>query len=53
MKVFVAGGSGAIGVPLIRELVAAGHRVGYLLKSRVTDVTEFIDTVERIEVRRA
>ena len=27
MNVFVAGGSGAIGVPLIRQLVAAGHQV--------------------------
>lgn len=30
------------------ELVAAGESVGYLLKSRVTDVAEFIETVERI-----
>ncbi len=30
------------------ELLARGQRVGYLLKSRVTDVAEFIDTVERI-----
>jgi DNA-binding NarL/FixJ family response regulator len=30
------------------ELLAGGERVGYLLKSRVTDVDEFIDTVERI-----
>jgi DNA-binding NarL/FixJ family response regulator len=30
------------------ELLAGGKRIGYLLKSRVTDVTEFIDTVERI-----
>jgi nucleoside-diphosphate-sugar epimerase len=27
MNVFIAGGSGAIGVPLIRQLVAAGHQV--------------------------
>src|SRR5919106_1387396 len=27
MKVFVAGASGAIGKPLIRQLVAAGHEV--------------------------
>ena len=27
MNVFVAGGSGAIGVPLIRVLVANGHQV--------------------------
>ena len=27
------------------ELLAGGERVGYLLKSRVTDVAEFIETV--------
>ena len=30
------------------ELLAGGKRLGYLLKSRVTDLAEFIDTVERI-----
>jgi DNA-binding NarL/FixJ family response regulator len=30
------------------ELLSSGQRVGYLLKSRVTDVGEFIETVERI-----
>lgn len=30
------------------ELLAAGQRVGYLLKSRVTDVDQFTDTVGRI-----
>jgi len=30
------------------ELLATGQRIGYLLKSRVTDVEEFIETVERI-----
>jgi DNA-binding NarL/FixJ family response regulator len=30
------------------ELLAGGERVGYLLKSRVTNVAEFIDTVRRI-----
>ncbi len=30
------------------ELLAGGERTGYLLKSRVTDVTEFLDTVGRI-----
>jgi len=30
------------------ELLAGGRRVGYLLKSRVTDVADFIETVERI-----
>jgi DNA-binding NarL/FixJ family response regulator len=30
------------------DLLAGGGRLGYLLKSRVTDVAEFIDTVKRI-----
>jgi DNA-binding NarL/FixJ family response regulator len=30
------------------ELLASGRGIGYLLKSRVADVTEFIDTLERI-----
>jgi DNA-binding NarL/FixJ family response regulator len=30
------------------ELLASGERSGYLLKSRVTDVGEFIETLERI-----
>ncbi|MCV7302666.1 response regulator transcription factor [Mycobacterium barrassiae] len=30
------------------DLLAAGDRVGYLLKSRVTDVTDFIDSLERV-----
>jgi DNA-binding NarL/FixJ family response regulator len=30
------------------ELLAGGHGVGYLLKRRVTDVEEFIETLERI-----
>ncbi|HEY6606930.1 MAG TPA: response regulator transcription factor [Gaiellaceae bacterium] len=30
------------------ELLAGGERSGYLLKTRVTDVDEFIDTLERI-----
>ena len=30
------------------ELVASGEGVGYLLKSRVTDVAEFVDAVERV-----
>jgi DNA-binding NarL/FixJ family response regulator len=29
-------------------LLASGKRSGYLLKSRVTDVDEFVDTLERI-----
>jgi serine/threonine-protein kinase PknK len=31
------------------DLLANGHRTGYLLKSRVTDVTEFVDTLKRVE----
>ena len=30
------------------DLLASGERSGYLLKRRVTDVVEFVDTVERI-----
>jgi serine/threonine-protein kinase PknK len=30
------------------ELLASGRGIGYLLKSRISDVTEFIDTVERV-----
>jgi DNA-binding NarL/FixJ family response regulator len=30
------------------ELLASGRRIGYLLKSRVTDVGEFVDTLQRI-----
>ncbi len=33
MNVFVAGGSGAIGIPLVRALVSAGHRVTALTRS--------------------
>jgi len=33
MKVFVAGGSGTIGIPLVRGLVAAGHQVTALTRS--------------------
>jgi DNA-binding NarL/FixJ family response regulator len=35
------------------ELLAAGQRVGYLLKSRVTDVAEFAETVGRIAAGRS
>jgi DNA-binding NarL/FixJ family response regulator len=31
------------------DLLANGHRTGYLLKSRVTDVAEFVDTLKRVE----
>ena len=30
------------------ELLASGHAIGYLLKTRVTDVADFVDTLERI-----
>lgn len=30
------------------ELLGGGHSIGYLLKSRVTDVADFVDTLERI-----
>jgi DNA-binding NarL/FixJ family response regulator len=30
------------------ELLASGRGVGYLLKSRVTDVEEFVDTLQRV-----
>jgi serine/threonine-protein kinase PknK len=30
------------------DLIASGERSGYLLKSRVTDVDDFVDTLERI-----
>jgi DNA-binding NarL/FixJ family response regulator len=30
------------------ELLASGRGIGYLLKSRVTDVAEFLDTLHRI-----
>jgi DNA-binding NarL/FixJ family response regulator len=33
------------------ELLATGERVGYLLKSRVTDVAEFVGSLERIVQR--
>jgi DNA-binding NarL/FixJ family response regulator len=30
------------------ELLATGRGIGYLLKSRVTDVTDFVETLERV-----
>ena len=33
MNIFVAGGSGAIGIPLVRSLVAGGHQVTALTRS--------------------
>ena len=35
------------------ELLSSGERVGYLLKSRVTDVAEFVETLERIAEGRS
>ncbi len=37
MNVFLAGGSGAIGVPLARALVAAGHQVTALTRSATSE----------------
>lgn len=40
--------SGHIDVDHAMELLAGGHAIGYLLKNRVTDVDDFVDTVTRI-----
>ncbi|MCW2690145.1 MAG: Serine/threonine-protein kinase pknK [Mycobacterium sp.] len=40
--------SAHIDVEHAMELLASGRSIGYLLKSRVTDVADFIDTLERI-----
>jgi DNA-binding NarL/FixJ family response regulator len=40
--------SAHVAVDHAMELLATGRRVGYLLKSRVTDVAEFVDTLQRI-----
>jgi DNA-binding NarL/FixJ family response regulator len=40
--------SAHIDVEHAMDLLASGQRTGYLLKSRVTDVDEFIQTLERI-----
>jgi DNA-binding NarL/FixJ family response regulator len=31
-----------------KDLLASGHGIGYLLKTRVTDVDDFIDAIERV-----
>jgi DNA-binding NarL/FixJ family response regulator len=31
-----------------KDLLATGHGIGYLLKTRVTDVAEFLDALERV-----
>lgn len=40
--------SAHIDVDHAMELLAGGHAIGYLLKSRVTDVADFVDTLGRI-----
>jgi DNA-binding NarL/FixJ family response regulator len=40
--------SGHIDVDHAMELLAGGRAIGYLLKNRVTDVTDFVDTMTRI-----
>lgn len=40
--------SGYVEVEHAMELLASGHRIGYLLKSRVTKMEEFTETLERI-----
>jgi hypothetical protein len=35
------------------DLLSSGHRTGYLLKSCVTDVTEFTGTLKRVERGRS
>lgn len=40
--------SAEIDVDSAMELLASGQRTGFLLKSRVTDVSDFIDTLRRV-----
>jgi serine/threonine-protein kinase PknK len=40
--------SAHVAVEHAMELLASGRQVGYLLKSRVTDVAEFVETLQRI-----
>src|ERR1700744_2347641 len=40
--------SSFIDVDHAMELLAGGHSIGYLLKNRVTDVSDFVDTLGRI-----
>jgi serine/threonine-protein kinase PknK len=40
--------SAYVDVEHAKELLATGERIGYILKARITDVDEFIDTVKRI-----
>jgi DNA-binding NarL/FixJ family response regulator len=41
--------SAHVEVEHVMELLAAGQRIGYLLKSRITDMAEFIETLKRVE----
>jgi serine/threonine-protein kinase PknK len=40
--------SAYVDVDQAMELLGSGHSVGYLLKRRVTDVVDFVDTLQRI-----
>jgi DNA-binding NarL/FixJ family response regulator len=40
--------SAHVDVDQAMELLGSGHGVGYLLKCRITDVTDFVDTLQRI-----
>jgi serine/threonine-protein kinase PknK len=40
--------SAHIDVEHATELLAGGHAIGYLLKTRVTDVEDFVDTLNRV-----
>jgi DNA-binding NarL/FixJ family response regulator len=40
--------SAHVAVEHAMELLAGGRRIGYLLKSRITDVDDFIETLERV-----
>jgi DNA-binding NarL/FixJ family response regulator len=40
--------SGHVEIEHAAELLATGHRIGYLLKGRVVDVDEFIESMRRI-----
>jgi serine/threonine-protein kinase PknK len=40
--------SAHIDVEHAMELLASGHSIGYLLKSRVTDVADFVETLQRV-----
>jgi len=40
--------SAYVDVDQAMELLGSGHGIGYLLKCRVTDVADFIDTLQRI-----